>query len=109
MPANSISGVPEVLHQLCFALRNRCINAYMLYTPIGVPIEDKNAYADYHCPYVSQIIDQEQNILIVNEIFTFYLDGLEKTCCIIWWLSVDYWFKYTINELFQFSSSISFD
>ncbi len=91
-PANTATGGPELLHQLVFRLRNHLnIDAYMYYVPADLPDPVHPEYKQYNNPYVEDIEDKKENILIVPEV----IDGIEvlpkysEIRKVIWWLSVD--------------------
>jgi hypothetical protein len=101
-PANAATGGPELLHQLVYHLRNELsINAYMYYYPNNYANPIHEAYTMYNNPYVTDINDDDTNILIIPEVYnalsllTFYT----KIRNIIWWLSVDnYYTSKCANE-----------
>lgn len=94
-PAYLHSGGPLLLHQLCYSLRKRNIDAYMLY--IG---NNKNPvhpfYEKFHLPYVriNDVINSPENILLTCETITsaLYSNSFSKMRKMIWWLSVDNWY-----------------
>lgn len=94
-PANIATGGPELLHQLVYHLRNELkLNAYMFYYPnIRNPIHDE--YKNYNNPYVNEIIDEKENVLIIPEMQE-YIDVSNKYKLIkkyIWWLSIDNYYS----------------
>jgi hypothetical protein len=117
-PANVATGGPELLHQLCYHLREDLkINAVMYYYEYNKknksPVHPE--YAKYNNPYVLEINikdDNKKNILIVPEVKSGLLQ-LAKFKNIrkgVWLLSVDfyylsklskkdYFFKRAINKL----------
>jgi len=105
-PANTKSGGPELLHQLVYHLRNDLnLDAYIYYIPSEHPNPVHNEFKQYNVPFVREIEDKKENLLIapevinrINELKTY--STLRK---IIWWLSVDnfyisYFIKY--NKIF---------
>ncbi len=91
-PANTATGGPELLHQLVYHLRKDLgIDAYMYYVPSNYPDPVHPEYKLYNNPFVRDIEDTEENIVIVPEVAT----GIEvlgtyfKIRKVIWWLSVD--------------------
>ncbi len=97
--ANCVSGGPELLHQLCFHLNNMKIEAKMVYYgKLKFPttqIDDKliQAYSRYHCEKVERIEDKEENTVVLPEGALWFLPKFKKSKIIIWWLSVDNYYK----------------
>ena len=91
-PANVATGGPELLHQLVFHLRNSLkVETYMYYTPCDVPNPIHPEYKSYGNPYVREIEDKKENILVVPEVIRGIrvLSKYSKIRKVIWWLSVD--------------------
>lgn len=91
-PAVGATGGPELLHQLAYHLRNDLnIDAYMLYYPTNHPNPIHPEYKIYNNPFVREIEDDKNNILIVPEVKSGldFLEKYEKIRKVIWWLSVD--------------------
>lgn len=116
-PANYATGGPELLHQLVFHLRKDLgIDAYMYYIPSDLPNPIHAEYKGYSNPYVREIEDKKENLLIVPEVI-IGIDILNKYLEIrkaIWWLSVDnfyleailsskknFFFKRAINKVLK--------
>lgn len=95
-PANIATGGPELLHQLCFCLREECnLQAYMLYmntTKID-PVHD--AYKNYKNPYVDKIEDDKKNIIITPEVNDYinFVKRNKNIQKVLWWLSVDNYYN----------------
>jgi hypothetical protein len=93
-PANISTGGPELLHQLCNELRFLGLNAFMFYynrSPKCSPVP--NQYLEYQNPYVDNINDIKGNLIIVPEKKTNLLNNFNSIQKIIWWLSVDNYYK----------------
>lgn len=88
-PVGEATGGTELLQQFCAELRNQNIEAYMYYTEyyLGSPVERKFSY--YGNPYVYEINDSAENVLVVPEVGIDNLLGFNNVKKIIWWLSVD--------------------
>lgn len=100
-PANVATGGPELLHQLVYNLRKYLnINAYMYYIPQNHPNPVHPAYRVYNNPYVREIEDEEDNILIVPEVIEGIkvLSGYSQIRKVIWWLSVDNFYTSAILQ-----------
>ena len=92
-PARCVTGGCELMHQLCFLLRKKGMDAFIIYTPTNHPNPMPNAYAGYNCPWVRNVNDEPQNIMIVPEVGTHYLYSLKYIRRCIWWLSVNNWYS----------------
>lgn len=97
-PSKIVSGGAELLHQLVDFLRNNGVEAYIYYT------DDSNAViaSDYKCYNIVQskkIEDNSHNILVLFE--PEFYRAFEKTSIqkILWWLSVDNFFKCSDEHL----------
>lgn len=101
-PAKTVTGGPELLHQLCFHIRNELrTDSYMYYLPENTENPMPDEYKVYDCKATIDIQDEEKNILIVPElIWTInFLSRFKKIRKIIWWLSIDNFFKsYIFNK-----------
>lgn len=91
-PANTATGGPEVLHQLCYCLRDLGYDSEMYYynyrkdsyeTPVCA------CYAHYENPFSTTYIDSEENICVVPETMTKEFYNVKKGVKVLWWLSVD--------------------
>lgn len=100
-PAKVASGGSELLHQLAYHLRvDMGYKAYMYY--LGGDLHDPvhPEYKSYGNPFVKQIVDDRNNILIVPET----MDGVTSLAYfrnilkMIWWLSVD---NFLISYMFS--------
>ena len=89
-PASFQTGGTEALHVLAFELRKLGINAIMFYRDIK-PNQDivGERFKCFNIPYVFEIEDKQENILIVPEIWLSLLHAYKKIQKIFWWLSVD--------------------
>jgi len=90
------TGGPELMHQFASYLISRGVETYMIYTDVSPDNVTVNAsLRHYHIPYTHEIDDDEKNILIVSEIGTdmLYTAGELKLRKVIWWLSVDNFYK----------------
>jgi hypothetical protein len=95
-PAGYATGGPEALHQLAYHLNNLGFNAFMYYylipESIGLVHE---SYEAYKIPYVSQVENKPEHIIIVPE--TYLLPLFKKEFSLvrkaIWWLSIGFYYK----------------
>jgi len=92
-PGNVATGGPELLHQLVYELNKLGLKAFMFYyeKTESNPVHD--AYVKYNNPYIEEIEDIVDNILIVPEIVTGIIYNYKNIQKIIWWLSVDNYYK----------------
>ncbi len=95
-PAGYSSGGPDSLHTLAYYMKTKFnIPTYMVYLPFDKknPIHPK--YKFYNIPYTNFIEDKRKNILILPEIcdLLFISKYFNKIRKIIWWLSVDNFYK----------------
>lgn len=91
-PANFSTGGPELLHQLCFQLRQIGYDSKMMYVDYNPRLHDSpvcDNYSHYHNPYVTKYIDTKDNICILPEVFSSFFFHIHKGVKVLWWLSVD--------------------
>jgi len=91
-PALIETGGPEALHQLAYHLRNELkIETYIYYYPSNVLNPTSQAYLKYNNPFVREIKDLAQNIIIAPEVYDnlISLQKFRKIRKIVWWLSID--------------------
>lgn len=92
--AHRHTGGLTLAHQLCFKLIKLGFNAKMFYyfTKKGQDPVNEN-YKKYNLPIAKEIIDSEENILVVPETNVNLLRKVKKIKKVIWWMSVDNYFK----------------
>lgn len=89
-PANCQTGGPELLHQLGYKLRLLGFDNRMVYYNRKEGIDPVcSPYKKYGVLYEERIIDEENNIIIIPEVFICMVNNILKARKIIWWLSVD--------------------
>lgn len=92
-PAQLASGGAELLHQLCYALNAKGINAYMFYNCNndfqGDPVNER--FKKYNNKYVDNIIENIENILIVPETLIDSLKNFTNIRKCIWWLGINHY------------------
>ena len=105
-PANIVSGGPELVHQLCDALRSLDHNAYIAYyakNGIISGIQTPDVYTKYNISILSdmELLKKEDTLLIIPEQgIPLYLHYPNCQKC-IWWLSIDnylYLYKKEIDS-----------
>jgi hypothetical protein len=96
------TGGTELLHQLVYHLNRKSIEAYICYLS---PTSDSNIIKEFQ-KYVfdfvlfSDIVDEEKNIVIIPERYTYLCDKIHYAQKAIWWLSVD---NYLVRTDFSFT------
>lgn len=97
-PAGLATGGPELLHQLCYKLNQFGYQAFMYYYNVPEEYQGRDVvhpnYRKYNAPYVFSYPDLENQLLIVPEIVCDVLEECQKGQPILWWLSLDNYFKY---------------
>ncbi|WP_294542095.1 hypothetical protein [uncultured Gemmiger sp.] len=118
-PCNAASGGPELLQQLCMKIRNLGGAASMVYyysyfiVKPNQQVSDR--YASYENPISDKILDSPENTIVVPEVGTHLLRRYHKVKKVIWWLSVDNYYKkkkewsYRINTGFGLFAPILTD
>ncbi|WP_192458687.1 hypothetical protein [Musicola keenii] len=106
-PGGVVTGGPELLHQFTHELRNAGVDAQMIYYPIGKEYSVPERYQHYDVKISrfdrAQIKDQ---IVVVPEVVTVFLNSLPRCSAFIWWLSVDNYFFGEIDNPTKRVSSI---
>jgi hypothetical protein len=91
-PANSVTGGPELIHQFVDALTKLDVDAKILYLPFSSEHTTPAAYAHYNVSQAS-CSDCKDAVIVVPENATKYLNLVEGKNKLVWWLSVDNYFK----------------
>ena len=101
-PSYSKTGGPELLHQLVHNLRKIGIKSKMIYVDTN---SDSNNYTaedfkiyDIEYGFENDIVDSEENVLIIPEIYVSKINKYKNIRTAIWWLSVD---NYSKNYTFK--------
>jgi hypothetical protein len=90
------TGGPLALHQLGYKLKIKGYKVYMYYygaKKLERPNIVHENYEHFNIPYVLELDDSQENLLIVPESKTDLLYLNKNIICIIWWLSIDNFFK----------------
>ena len=95
-PEGFASGGPELLHQLGYKLRLLGFDARIYYYEFGNSrekgIKRHPNYDKYDVPYVPDMIDSPENIVIATEGIFQIFDSFKLCKKVVWWLSVDFAF-----------------
>ena len=101
-PAGVATGGPECLHQLGYKLKKifKLKNVNMVYLPLNNSKPVHKNYKPYQLRYSNFIEDNQNNILIIPEHYSFLKFSLnfKKIKKVIWWLSIDNYFAFKFNE-----------
>lgn len=94
-PGNSVTGGPELLHQLVDSLNNKGMDASIIYYPLSKDYKVPKAYSHYNVK-VTKYKDNDFTHceVIIPEISTGYTRYFKNSKKHIWWMSVDNYFKY---------------
>jgi hypothetical protein len=84
----SVTGGPELLHQLVDELRRIGHDAYIVYYPFDQAHDCPEPYRCYDVPQ-SQLIDEFDVTVVMPEVATWIGRQLKKAQGAVWWLSVD--------------------
>lgn len=92
-PQDSVSGGPELAHQLCRTLVDKGYRSLMYYyneSGCIIDYEGPEAYRQYNVGHASNIeeVDQQGNIVVVNETSIPLMQLFTKCQIVIWWMSV---------------------
>lgn len=92
-PEKFATGGTELLHQLYYKLKEKKREVKIFYYNYtnGNPVADR--FKKYEVEYVTSIVDNSMNLLIVPEVATEILDKYKNVKKAVWWLSVDNYFK----------------
>jgi hypothetical protein len=106
--ANSATGGPELLHQLVYNLRIIGFDAYMYYIPNNHPQPIHKEYVFYNNPFVREIEDDSNNVIITPEIFDIIklFKNYNKIQKVVWWLSVHNFFVSRSVNIFPYNLCI---
>lgn len=96
-PPGFQTGGTEALHVLAYELRNKGFNAFMYYPYRGGYDDPVGTRFKRFCvPYVGEVEDVPNNVIVVPEAFPEFLRIYRKIQKGFWWLSVDNcwrWFR----------------
>lgn len=93
-PAGIVTGGVELLHQLCDVYNKNGKDAYVVYYG-NEPKEIPNDYKKYNIKQCdsSEILDNENNIIVVPEVRLGLLNNFKCIKAIVWWMSVDNYYS----------------
>lgn len=91
-PGNSITGGPELLHQLVDAINQGGGDASILYYPLSVSYEIPTAYRSYLVKAVGRQEVPEDSVIVIPEHSAALTKAFRNHEIYVWWLSVDSFF-----------------
>lgn len=111
-PPYYATGGTELLHQLVYKLRaNYHLNALIYYPGIDwkfeIPPTPKRFKKYIDDNWVDHVEDNSENILIIPETLTSSADEFKHLKKVIWWLSVDNYFKSLTGQDYQKEGTVS--
>ncbi len=97
--ARTVSGGPELMHQLCSELQKDNFDASMFYfskfkfgtEKTGELLRER--YGKYNCLISKKINDVETNTVVFPETTLYFLPRVKKAKRVIWWMSVDNYYS----------------
>lgn len=98
--SHSVTGGPELLHQLVHHLRSIGRDAYISYYPFDMHFNTPESYSMYDCPQ-TKLIDEVDTCIIIPEGATWITTLVKKSKVVIWWLSVNNFLGKSDISLFQ--------
>lgn len=101
-PANAQTGGPELMHQLCYVLREKGYNAFMYYYGGDKKTECPKAYLSYANPFFTEFEEQNTDLLIVPETATYLVKNFKLLRVWCWWLSVDNFYVSEEKKIWKF-------
>jgi len=90
-PAGNPTGGVELLHQMAHILLEEGHEVYIMYWPLKQEHNLIGFYRDYlkGVTITERIIDDENTIIILPEVFSYFIGKIKKAKILFWWLSVD--------------------
>ena len=102
----------ELCHRLCSRLVRLGVNAFLVYIPVADNFNPDEpippAYKYFRVPYIYDVEDDSKNVVIVPETMTTFLYAFKNIRRVIWWLSVDNFFRDTaLKTVAQFDKILT--
>lgn len=92
-PHDRISGGPEALHQLTRALSDGNRDARIVYMPVSAESRCPARFEHYGALQSHELLDRDDHVIVLPETMTGMVWRFRRSHCVIWWLSVDNYFK----------------
>jgi hypothetical protein len=92
-PGGFQSGGPELVHQLCHNLRQKGIDAKMVYAPFfrSFDVPERFRKYDVRVGKVSDIAPGDS--VVLPEVYSGYIKRFKHQRVFFWWMSVDFYFS----------------
>lgn len=97
-PANSITGGPHLLHQLCWALGKIKKNSAVCYLPFDEVHTTPEPYKIYNVDIITAKEIHQRDTIILSEYNTKLVKNFAGNQIYIWWLSVDNFYRFKTNN-----------
>ena len=110
-PFGHSTGGVELAHQLVDYLRNKNLEAYIVYVAKGDKVISNDQsitanYSKYNLRSTDVIEDSSDNILVLPEIYFEFILNYKEIKIACWWMSVDFRYtRTTFSEMFKFKKS----
>ena len=91
------TGGSESLHQLVHYLRANGEDAYIYYINDNYKVDSK--FDIYNYKIAESLQDRKENIIIAPEVYANFFHDINYAKKIIWWLSWDYYFSESADEI----------
>ena len=98
-PANFYTGGPLSLHELASALKRLGYEVYMVYYGAQNDSPVHPWFKKFHIPVATVIEDKPENIIISPETIPYFVMMLKKIQMVVWWMSVDNYLIYLIEDM----------
>jgi len=90
-PAGNPTGGVELLHQMAHILLSQGYNVNIMYWPLNQKHDLVEFYKEYLKGIVisNKLIDKENVVIILPEVFSYFINKIKNAKILFWWLSVD--------------------
>lgn len=90
-PVGNPTGGVELLHQMAHILLNEGYNVNIMYWPINQENNLIEFYKDYlkGVTITDSLINDENTVVVLPEVFSYFINKIKKPKILFWWLSVD--------------------
>ena len=101
-PAGKGTGGIELLHQMASLLSQDGHNVEILYWPTFKKHELVEHYSEYlkNVEVVQSFSDDKSSVIVLPEVYSYFVRKIKKAKIIFWWLSVD---NYINSKSFKFA------
>jgi hypothetical protein len=92
-PGGFQSGGPELAHQLCHNLRQKGVDAAMVYTPFFRTFDVPDRFKKYDVRVARSSEIAKGDAVVLPEVFSGYIKRFKRQKVFFWWMSVDFYFS----------------